>query len=179
MNVTSWVDFDIERGPIYGSLKNKVGLKLTIHARPEIEYFMQGLSNGKVIPVESFSDGWIKIPADGNPLEAYAIETGFKSKDYSLTAIGAPLLFDDASLEEPRGLRVAAPASKDPKQIVNLSFLALSGISGENGLTIGIGGAFSANYILNARNKVPEQLKQFLHDYIVPMTIHLSVTQRL
>lgn len=175
-----WVDFSIERGPVYGELKNRVGMKLTVKARPELEQFMQQMSSGKTVPVNSFSEDWVRVPK-GLPLDVYAIDFGYNSKLYTLNAIGGPLLIDPNQGDgDGQVLRRAVPgqAARAPEQQVNLSFLTLAGISGDPGITIGLSGVYSWEYIQNARNTIPAVIRQFLQDYIVPVTINLSIVQR-
>lgn len=174
------VDISIERGPVYGNLKNKVGLRLRVKSNQELEQFMRNLSNGKTIPIESYTEDWIRIPHESQ--DVYAIDFGRTPKEYTLSAIGLPLLFDvnrnqdEDAPPAPRGLGMPR---KEPTEVVNLSFLTLVGISREEGVTIGISGVYSFEYIQKARTQVIEKAKQFLHDYIVPVTINLSIVQKI
>lgn len=174
----NWVDIGIERGPVYGNLKNRVGLRLRITANPELEQFMRNLSNGKTIPMDSLTADWIRIPQENT--EIYAINFGRTPKEYTLSAVGMPPIFEAANAGEgdaPIPARLRTTSQKD--EIANLSFLTIAGISREEGVTIGMSGVYSFDYIQSARTKLINAAKQFLHDYIVPVTINLQITQRM
>jgi hypothetical protein len=167
----NWVDFTLKRGSIRGKDRNKVGLVLTVRAQREVEDFMSGLANGRRLPVDAVGEAWYAVGSEETPLEFYAVESQFENKRaYSLDQVGGPLLITQPS---PRGI-VSSPAD----DIANLSFLRLAGISGEGGVSIGLVGAYSWDYINRARSAMPMALKQFLHDYLVPITINLQVINK-
>jgi hypothetical protein len=62
--------------------------------------------------------------------------------------------------------------------MANLAFLRIVGISAEGGVTVGLVGAYSSEYVKRARNILPGAIKQFLQDYLVPITVNLQVISR-
>lgn len=185
MTSNNWVDINIERGPVYGNLKNRVGLRLHVKANQELEQFMRNLSNGHTVPMESLSEEWVRIPQEDT--EVYSIDFGRTPKEYTLSAVGYPIVIDSSKPlreDEDDGLRTAPPirrltGSPDKgMQVANLSFLTIAGVSREEGITIGLSGVYSLEYIMSARTILVQAAKQFLHDYIVPVTINLGIVQR-
>lgn len=165
----SWVDFTITRGPIRGGNRNKIGLLIHVKTRKEIEEFMSGMSQGRQMPIDAHGDGWYNI-GEG-PLEYYESETRLDGQRiYTLDSLGGPPLINQ---NEQRLLRGGVP-----DELVNLAFLRLVGISSENGVTIGLSGAYSNEYLRRFRGQLPTAAKQFLQDYIVPITINLQVISR-
>lgn len=160
-----WVEYTLERGPIRGDSKAKVGLTLVVKARPELENFMQHLSEGRIVSSDAFAaDGWTNLDT-GKSLDVYQIDNKAANLNYSLTHVGSPLLVGNDRVGE--------------NALVNLSFLRLVGISTtEFGIRIGIPGAFSAQYVQDVRLKLPQVLGQFLKDFVVPMTINVQIISR-
>jgi hypothetical protein len=165
---TNWVDLSISRGPIRGDNRSRVGLIYRIKARPEIEEFMKGQSSGNKLLVEAISDAWTNVTPSNPVLEYYDADIA-NGHGYTLTAIGgAPLITPDAR-------RLVG----GQEEAVNLSFLKLAGISHPDGLVVGFAGAYSADYIVSRlRVKVAPAIKQFLEDYIVPITINLQIVNK-
>lgn len=172
----NWVDICIERGPVNGNLKNRVGLRLHIRANEELEQFMRNISKGKTVPVEALTEDWLRIPQD--KLHAYTASFDSHPQEYSLSAIGAPLLIESQGEGEDEPPNALIRRRVEKSTIVNLSFLTLVGISKEEGITLGISGVYSFEYIQNVRNLIPQAIKKFLHDYLVPVTINLSIIQK-
>lgn len=164
----TWVDYRITRGPIKGALTSTIGLILTIKGNRQIEDYMRGLSRDQKIDVSTYGDMWYNCGSD-EPLNVYAIEEGFASRKYSLTQVNLPLLSANND-----GARLRGP----DEETVNLSFLKLVGISRPEGITLGIAGAYSAQYLSTLRLKLPVATEQFLRDHLVPITINLSLIQR-
>lgn len=168
--VSTWVDLRLTRGPIKGSKAHSIGILLQIKAKPELEVFMQAAGQDKKVPVDAYGDLWQNCGTPGvdglAPLEVYAIDEPFHGRGYTLGQIALPLLaVDDGRL------RVA-------EESINLSFLKLVGISQPNGVTIGITGPYSGDYLNKLKLRLPAMLKQFLQDHIVPVTINLQITSR-
>ena len=169
----SWIDFTLTRGPIRGKERNRVGLIIKVKARPDLEEFMKGLAQGQKLPLDAIGDTWQNFNQDGKPLEFYQMDNHrFESnRIYSVDAVGqAPLIADG------RNARNALSIATD--DVVNLSFLRLVGISNENGVTVGIPGAYSGDYIRRLRGLLPTAVKLFLQDYVVPITINLQVISK-
>jgi hypothetical protein len=174
----SWVDFTLTRGPIRGNNRNKIGLVIRVKARKEVEDFMAGLANGRRAPVDAVADGWYPCNADGNPLEFYDAE--FQSEPqhlYTLNNIGGAPLIPRYDPNQPRRIAVpAAPGAHD--ELVNLSFFRVVGISEDSGVSIGLAGPYSNDYVNRFRRLYMSAAKQFLHDYLVSFTVNLHVIDR-
>jgi hypothetical protein len=91
------------------------------------------------------------------------------SSGYTLEGVNSGLLVRSA---EARALRVA----NSDFDTVNLSFLTIVGLT--KGVTLGIPGAYSTEYVLKFRSMLPQAVKKFLADYLVPVTINLQVISR-
>jgi hypothetical protein len=172
---TSWVDFTLTRGPIRGSDRNRIGLVLRIKARPEVEQYMSALAKGNYSPVDAHGDGWYNCNPKGNPLEVYDTEVAIDAanKSYTLSAVSQALI---TTPEDRQGRLNIAAGHRDAQ--INLSFLKLVGISSEEGVTVGLAGAYSADYVNKVRNLLGPTVRQFLQDYLVPITINLSIVSK-
>ncbi len=164
-NSDEWVGLKIARG-VRGS-KN-ISLSLTIKGHPDLEEYMSNLANKEVSPVSAYGDLWESL--DNKALEVYNIERSFPSQLYSLESVGLALLPNFAA-----DYGKKAVSSPD---LANISFLKLVGISRPEGVTVGIVGPYSADYIYKFKQLWPGAVRQFLQDYIVPITINLSVVSK-
>lgn len=162
----NWVDITVGRGPIRGEVRNRVGLVLKIKARPDVEEFLSNLAEGRRLLVEAATDSWINCKPETGALEYYdaAVQPG---RSYTFNGIGQGLII----AEDPRH-RLAG--SGDDK--INLSFLLLAGISNPDGKAVGLSGAYSSDYVNKVKMLLPTAIKQFLLDYLVPMTVNLQIT---
>jgi hypothetical protein len=172
----NWIDLKISRGPIRGKDRNRIGVTLHAKALPEFEEYMKTLSNNQKMPSAAYGDTWLNVADPDKPLELYNGDFT-PNHNYNLIAIsGQPLLIRDDP-NNPRGALARlqnANMTGDP-DLPNLSFLRTVGISEGEGIAIGFAGAYSWDYINRMRTLYPLALKQFLHDYIVPITINLHV----
>lgn len=167
------VDFRISNGPIRGKDRNRVGLVVRVKARQDVEDFMKNLSFGRTIPVDNYGDSWQNVGDPDARLEAYETDTRFeKQRLYVLDHLACPLLIE--SNQDGRAQRGAAPS----EERVNLSFLKLVGVSSEQGVQVGLLGAYSSEYVKRLRGNLSIALTQFLQDYIVPVTINLQVINK-
>jgi hypothetical protein len=173
MEETAWVDFTITRGPIRGKDRNKVGLIIQVKARPDIEDFLRGLAHGGRAGVDAYGDMWQNANGD-KPLEYYHTDTRLESgRGYTLDGIGqAPLITNE------RQARNALLNGGVADDIVNLGFLRLVGVSSPEGVTVGIAGAYSGEYLRRIKLLLPGAVKNFLQDYVVPITINLQVISK-
>lgn len=169
----AWVDFTVTRGPIRGKDRNRVGLLVRVRARRDVEDFMSALGQNRRVQVDAVGDGWQNCGLEGGSLEFYDADTRFDGQRiYTLDNIAGPLIINPVN---DRHARLAVAPQED---IVNLSFLRLAGISDESGVTVGLIGAYSGDYLKRMKNMLPNAIKQFLQDYIVPMTINLQVISK-
>lgn len=174
----TWIDYQISRGPFRGGVNNsKVGLRFTVRARPELEDLMQRLSGDNRAPIDAFG-GDLWVPMEGRfpeALEAYVMDDPLTGSGYTLSQIGGTLLRENRD-------RAAQRLGEDPSAAsnptVNLSFLKLVGISNPEGVTFGLIGPYSFDYINQLRRALPLVTKQFLQEYIVPVDIRLSIVNR-
>lgn len=172
----NWVSFTITRGPIRGKDKDRVGLIVHVVARPDVEAFMQGMSKGKKMPVDAFADSWQNGNPNGGTLEVYeTAEVKWENTNvYTLNNIAeSPLITPFDAKAAARGL-----PQPNAQELVNLSFLRLAGISDESGVRVGILGAYSNEYLNRLKLALPRAIKQFLQDYIVPVTLNLQVISK-
>ncbi len=179
METNSWVDFSVSRGPIRGDDRNKVGLLVRVKARRDVEDFMIGLGSGRRFTVDNFGELWHNHTANAGPLEVYDIGANFpESSGYTLDSVSGPLLIGGDPPQNVDELRRAAGLPRQSGQAVNLSFLRLAGISSPEGVTIGVAGAYSSDYVYRYRNLLPTMLKRFLQDYLGSVTFNLQVISR-
>jgi hypothetical protein len=168
MEENNFIDFTLTRGPIRGKDRNRIGLIVKIHARRDIEDFASSLSQGRRMPVDAVGELWQNCNPDDVPLEYYDADTRLENNRlYRLDVIGGPLLIGNDDGRRGNG-----------EETVNLSFLRLVGISQESGVVVGFAGAYSNDYAKRANRLLMPALKQFLHDYIVPITFNLHVISK-
>lgn len=167
----SWVDFTITRGPIRGKDRNRIGLIVKVKARKEVEDFMGGLAQGRTLPVDAVGDNWLSLGVDGDPLSFYEIDTRFENqRAYTLDQVAGPLLIAPAN--ERQVLKTQA------EEVVNLSFLRLAGISGDTGVSVGIVGPYSNDYLKRLKLALPGAISQFLRDYVAPVTYNFQIISK-
>jgi hypothetical protein len=167
----AWIDFTITRGPIRGKERNKIGLIIRLQTRPDVEEFISGLVNGRRYQVDAVGEGWTNCNPEAAPLEVYEFENGsVEQRNYTLENVTGPLLIP----QNDGRLRIGGT----PPELVNLSFLRVVGVSNPSGVVIGLPGAYSSEYVKRVRNTFPSAVKQFLQDYLVPITINLQVLSR-
>lgn len=180
MENSSWIDFTITRGPIRGKDRNRVGLIIRIRARRDVEDYMASLGQGRRSPVSAYGDLWENAALEGGELEYYEADNRLEpNKLYSLDSIGnLPIIERNAGGRANRLDDGGFRATSSPDELTNLAFLRLVGISDESGVTVGIVGPFSNEYIKRLKTLLLNATKQFLHDYVVPITINLQVVSR-
>lgn len=175
MELTSWIKFTLERGSTKQAFKDKgVGIRLNIKARAGVEEFIKQLSGGRTTTVDAYGDAWHS--EDENPLEVYILDDVEHADNYTLLAVGAPLL-QYPSVPRRNSLSSLNEVSNQ-KTIANLSVLRLVGISKPEGVTIGVQGMYSGGYVQTLRTQFPAVTKQFLQDYIVPITLNLEIVSK-
>jgi hypothetical protein len=170
MDNKAWIDLTITRGPIRGRDRNRIGLIVHVQTRRDVEEFISSLANGRTIGVDAYADTWQNCGLQEKPLETYEIENELpnEQRPYSLFHIGLPLI-----VNKPDRVRVG-----DGSEMVNLSILRLVGIGESDGVKVGIVGAYSADYVKRVRNLLPNAIKQFLQDYLVPITVNLQIVSK-
>ena len=169
----SWIDLTIKRGPIRGDNKNRVGLILQVRARPDVEEYLRGLADGRRVLVEAMGDAWVNCTPNTGALEAYDLELNANSRLYTLSAVGAGLIIDENINGQLRN-RIA----QNNDERINLSFLRLVGIGNPDGISVGLLGAYSHDYVMKVKNILPQAVKQFLQDYLVPITVNLQIVSK-
>jgi hypothetical protein len=171
-----WVTYAVKRGPIRGEFKNDIGLVINVKARPELEEFMKNLSDGRTIEASAYPDNnWINNNDPRLPLTLYNVDRHLGIGSYSMEAIGGPLLLQPQP--RPRGVPVAADQANDIER-ANLSILKLVGISGEDGINLGIGGIYPPELINKLKQNLLASTQQFLRDYLVPISFRLEIVSR-
>ena len=170
MDQNMWANVTISRGPVHGREKNRVGLMVQVQAREEVEQMLSKLSAGRKSPVGMASENWQSL--DSTQLEYYDVSVQSEGNHYGFNTngIGAGLFLQSDRNDGLRGLQLV--------EIPNLSFFQLVGISKPEGVTVGITGAYSLDYLKRAKSAFPSALKQFLTDYVIPVTINLHVISR-
>lgn len=177
-----WVFIRLSRGPIRGVDRNRVGLTIHVKARRDVEEFMSALSQGRRDRVDDYGEGWINCNPDGGVLEAYNIAPTHGSRLYTIDNVaGSPFIQNQMGRED-RPIRRAEPVAVAnmglDNELINLSFFRLVGVSGEAGVSIGILGAYSMDYLRRLRDNMRPAVEAFLKDYIVPVTINLHTISK-
>lgn len=164
-----WIDCTLTRGPIRGKDRNNIGLILRVQARAEVEDFMRNLTSGQQLSVDQYPGEPWTVVGSGGPLMVYDVGGLIRySTPYGFEGPGSGLLIKS---QEARALR-----GNPDFDMVNLSFLTVVGLT--EGVSIGIPGAFSTEYITRFRALLPQAIKKFLVDYLVPVTINLQIISR-
>lgn len=175
----SWISYTVERGPIRGPLSGKVGLRLTIKARPEIEALMSNLAKDKKIGTDAYGDLWYNCVNPDEPLEVYAVDPDLSGSGYTLNQVGQPLLVTPTVPRVRNAIAGLGDAVRVDGEIANISFLKLVGISRDTGVTLGLSGAYSSDYVMNRLKPMfSKAITTFLRDYIVPTTFNLHIISK-
>jgi hypothetical protein len=171
----SLVAFSVTRGPIRGKDRNRIGITVKVKAHRDVEDFMSAVGHGRKSAVEMMGDMWQNSVPDGKPLMFYDSEQRFDAQSlYTLEHVGNAPLISVGGGERLRAL--GEPPSN--RELVNLAFLRLAGISEGDGVSVGIAGAYSFDYIKRLKTSLPRAVEQFLRDYVVPITINLQILSK-
>jgi hypothetical protein len=144
-------ELSIERGP--------KGLILFVRAMPEVENFIKSLCDGGVDPVEMYSREWFSVDV-AKPVYIHRLERDIPtaSSSYTIAHPGEPL------------------RSKEGKY--NISFLRIVGIGSPEGVTFGVAGPFSKEFIRIFMEGACKEVRTLISEYIVPVHINLRISSQ-
>lgn len=144
---------------LMGIAQKKDSVILSLKAHPVVETFFREVSGDKTDQVAARGGGyWYGV--EDKDLRIYKVGPGgFNGANYSLDNEGYQLMVDN-------GLG---------PQTVNLSFLRLKGISGPNGVKLGVFGVMSLSSRRHLKDMVKAGVSRFVRDYLVPVTIELDI----
>lgn len=166
---TRWISLSMSRGPIRGPLRNVVGCVVHVTADPSIEEFMKNVSRGEVDDPARYDARWYSIPPE-TPLRVYSFNAqavGMKNQTYGLDWLGSDLIIPQKQRND-LGL-------VETKQLANLSFLKLVGISNPEGVKFGVHGAFGEEQVRNVSKILLTETKKFLREFIVPADVNWQI----
>lgn len=149
-----WFTMSITRG--------KEGLVVYVKVDPRIESFMASLGAGQKELAETYGAEW--YPIGEKPLEVYSLFRDIKqSGNYTISVPGSSFTFRD---------------KKTGDEKINLAFLRLVGIGSPEGVTFGMAGPFSRDYIRDIQTSVPKQVKSLIQEYVLPVNINLRISSQ-
>lgn len=143
-----WFEMSINRGA--------KGMELFVRAAPQIEAFMKNLG-GEKEQVAMYGRDWIAV--GGKDLEIYGIGKIGNGQTYALSR--------------------PAEGFDNPKDgRVNITFLRLVGISEPAGVRFLITEPVSKQYIKGISARLIGEVKNFVRDFIVPVTVNLRISSQ-
>ena len=152
--------------------RNASGLMIGARTVPAIEDFMRGLGDGSAVDVRAAGRLW--VPLCGDTLMAYAMTTGFpgeNSHEFELTQLGKPIINNYNSKD---GGLLSLPLHAG--STANLSFLRLVGISEGEGVTFGVKGVYSLDFIRSMRDQVLDACRKFYVTYLKPIDFCVQIS---
>lgn len=151
----------------------KKGLILDLKAHPKIEEYFQTIATG-VLTVESLSHKyWFtpKLEQTGQALEVYKMPGGQDNNindGFSFNYPGASLnLADELDMHNP-----------NVGTYSNISFLRIVGISGEQGIQLGVSGIYSVNQQRTMAKNLTNAVRRFVRGYINTARIEFRLVGR-
>lgn len=151
---TCWFTMSINRG--------KDGLVVYVKTDPRIEALFAGMSGGSKEPVEAYGAQW--YPIGEKKLEIHALLSDLQPSSTYVTS--SP------------GEALTIPLKGSGTERVNISFLRLVGIGSPEGVTFGIVGPFSREYIRDVQAKILKQVRNLIQDYVLPININLRISSQ-
>ena len=155
------------------------GLTLMVKAHPQIETFMRGLGTGEQIDVKACGPVWRPISKrddSGAPLNPRPLMI------YNQTIPVEPITIatgDVANINRP-GQMIIEPyndgISPGRKQLVNLSFLRIVGISEGAGVAFTVRGVHTYEAVNRMREQIGEAYKVFYRTYMKPIRMDIVVS---
>jgi hypothetical protein len=139
--------------------RNRKGLRVTVKAHEALEDLMRAWAGGHAAGVSAGGRYWQAI--DEEPLRAYPIPDSIQTMEsaggrYRMDLVGQPLMGSDG--------------------VLNLAFLRLAGVSSPAGLTFQVVGVFSDKELRNIAEAIRFAIRQFYMDYLLPVTIHITMS---
>jgi hypothetical protein len=149
-----WFTMSITRG--------KNGLIIYTKTDPRIEDFFQSLGQGQKEPPEAFGPDWYAI---NKPLHVHGYYKALPTMpiEYSVNMPGGPFTIRDKNR---------------PIEVVNISFLRLIGIGSPEGVSFGVVGPFSRDYIRETQGKILRQVRNLVQEYVLPVNINLRISSQ-
>lgn len=133
--------------------RHKMGIKVKVRVKPEIEEFFRQWGGGVEIPP---THGRLWRALDDKPITLWSFEEPLKDGRYDLVSAGASLL-------------------NSYEGTPNLSFLRIVGASGPEGREFIVESVASTEEIERISNKIGRAGDQFYLDYIRPVNINIYV----
>lgn len=161
-----WAEFSLGRCP--------KGIDMTVRVLPQIEEFIKSLSGGKSEPSEAYGMEWFPIYPAGDIMVYRTDKKTIDGETWTIDKIAQPLIH----IPNPREELVPEGARGNHSKKVNLSFLRIVGIGTVDGVRFGIHGPFSKDFIKQYGTDVIREMKTFVQQYIVPVTINLRIVER-
>ncbi|HVI40367.1 MAG TPA: hypothetical protein VM577_06880 [Anaerovoracaceae bacterium] len=149
-----WFEMSISRG--------KKGLAFYVKADPRVEEFFAGIGNGIKDPLEAYGRDWYPLGDKG--IEVYNLGN-------AKIPTANPLQNPRYTVSNPtEGLVLPKTAA------VNISFLRFVGVGSPDGVTFGISGPYSKDYIRDIQKVMAQEIRNLIRDYIVPVNLNLRIS---
>lgn len=147
-----------------GIKRTRKGLIFTISGHEALEALFQEWGTGEVQPVSAHGRFW--QPLGGVSLEVYQLgkDPGIHSTPggvhYSIAKPGCEILYADQT----------------GRQVLNLSFLRLIGISQPRGRAFLVSGIYSTEIVESLIKQIPLAVERFHAMYLMPIGVELRMT---
>lgn len=150
------------------------GLTVYVKAHPAIEAFVRGLGAGDVSDVRASGPYWRPAGTEGKPLMIYTMTEQVPNvilddgSPVTISRPGQPLLGnnpDEGRIGQGNG-----------RQMVNLSFLRLVGISEGAGLIFNVRGVHTYEAVNRMREYIGEGYRKFYKQYMKPVKMDIVVS---
>ena len=159
-------------------IRSSSGLTVAVKAHPSVEAFIRGLGDGQTVDVKAAGPYWRPVSREGRPLMVYTqtqtVEpVVLNSGDFAnINRCGQPMIENQSN----DGSGLTLSISGRGRQLVNLSFLRLVGISEGPGITFAVRGVHTYEAVNRMRELIGEAYKQFYRVYMKPIKMDIVVS---
>lgn len=146
------------------------GLTIAVKTHPAVEAFIRGLGSGESTDVKAGGPYWRLISREAPPLRIYTVTESVNpivldnGEQVTIGRPGYPII------------EAGTDSSGRTRQIINLSFLRLVGISEGAGITFVLRGVHTYEAVAAMKEKIGEGYKRFYLTYMKPLKMDIVVS---
>lgn len=155
-----------------GLRNGSFGLTVTVRAAAGVEEYIKSMGSGETQDVKTIGRYWVPMKKDevlqayhlGGPMGMVQGKNGYFRLDKVANVL--------------QEKQIVSQMTGAVKEVMNLSFLRLVGISEQEGVTFGVKGVYSEEAIYSIQKHTKDALHDFYQTYMKPMSLSvMMVTQ--
>jgi len=155
--------------------KTSAGIIVKVWAQPAVEDFIRLVGTGELNSTLVFGRYWEPLPPMTD-LQVYRWNQDVHTQALSGVISEGNTFY---RLDRPGNLLIETdtnPYSGVPRNIVNLSFLRLAGISNEQGVGFKLRGVHASDTVKNMRDQIGTAVRSFISMFLKPISLKIVVS---